>query len=66
MSDETKRPERKLPELPKCRRCDKIAMLHVTDADPDTGKMKTLHLCERHAAEFLSGGNPDRPADPRP
>jgi hypothetical protein len=60
MSDEPKK-----PEPAKCRYCDKVAMLHVTDPDPETGKMKTLHLCEEHAAEFLCGGNPDRPASPR-
>jgi hypothetical protein len=58
MSDEPKTLER-----PKCQSCGEIAMWHVTDLDPGAGKTKTLHLCEKHAAEFFA--SPNRRADPR-
>jgi hypothetical protein len=64
VSDEPKQVENPFGR-PKCRLCDKVSVLLVTDADPSTGKITSLDLCEEHAAEFLWRGNPDRLADPR-
>ena len=47
MSDEPKKLEESWPGGV-CDICGKIATLTLTDVDPSTGKLKTLHFCLEH------------------
>ncbi len=41
----------------KCQHCEKPATFHITELTDANGP-SVAHLCEDHAKEYLSGGNP--------